>query len=73
MSNSNCNLLEGGNMAEYVYGSVPYGQYLQENAYVRDITGQIKKSGEATSVKSTSKCLIIRCIDSVFGYIIGLT
>ena len=48
MSNSNCNLLEGGNMAEYVYGSVPYGQYLQENAYVGDITGQIKKSGEAT-------------------------
>jgi tetratricopeptide (TPR) repeat protein len=35
-------------MAEYVYGSgVPYGQYLQENAYVRDITGQIIKSGEA--------------------------
>ena len=36
-------------MAEYVYGSdAPYGKYLQENAYVRDITGQIKKSGEAT-------------------------
>lgn len=25
------------------------------------------------SVKSTSKCQIIMCIDSVFGYIIGLT
>jgi REP element-mobilizing transposase RayT len=26
-----------------------------------------------TSVKSTLKCLIIKCIDSVFGHIIGLT
>jgi len=25
------------------------------------------------SVKSTSKCQIKRCIDSIFGYIIGLT
>jgi len=29
--------------------------------------------GMITSVASTSKCLIIRCIDSIFGYIIGLT
>lgn len=36
-------------MAEYVYGSGDsYGKYLQNNAYIRDITGQIKKSGEAT-------------------------
>ena len=26
-----------------------------------------------SSVKSTSKCPIVMCIDSVFGYIIGLT
>jgi hypothetical protein len=26
-----------------------------------------------TSVVSTSKCQIIRCIDSIFVYIIGLT
>ena len=30
-------------------------------------------SGNVPSVKSTSKCRIIRHIDSVFGYIIGLT
>lgn len=43
-------------MAEYVYGSgVPYGQYLQENAYVRDITGNIKKSGEATRHEISSQ------------------
>lgn len=43
-------------MAEYVYGSgVPYGQYLQENAYVRDITGKIKKSGEATRYEISSQ------------------
>ena len=46
---SDLKLIECDCMAEYVYGSgVPYGQYLQENAYVTDITGQIKKSGEAT-------------------------
>ncbi len=43
-------------MAEYIYGSgVPYGQYLQENAYVRDITGNIKKSGEATRHEISSQ------------------
>ena len=47
-------------MADYIYGSgVPYGQYLQENAYVRDVTGQIKKSGEATQQKISSQTIKI--------------
>jgi hypothetical protein len=36
-------------MAIYYYGSgLTWVGYLQANSFVRDITGQIKKSGEAT-------------------------
>jgi len=43
-------------MASYVYGSgVPYGKYLQDNAYVRDITGQIIKRGDATRQEISSQ------------------
>lgn len=51
----NCDLLGSGNIADYVFGSVPYQQYLQENAYVRDITGHIKKSGETTASKISAQ------------------
>jgi len=37
------------------------------NFHLRNLWNQL------TSVKSTSKCPIVRCIDGVFGYIIGLT
>ena len=40
---------------------------------LKNSTLKSKLRVEKTSVKSTSKCPIVRCIDSVFGYIIGLT
>ncbi|MCX9086775.1 MAG: hypothetical protein OIN90_04350 [Candidatus Methanoperedens sp.] len=59
-------------MAEYVYGSgVPYGQYLQDNAYVRDITGHIKKNGEATINQISAQTIELiasnECLSQKFG------
>lgn len=47
-------------MASFVYGSgITYGQYLQADSFVRDITGQIKKSGETTQHKISSQTIEI--------------